>query len=68
MPAHSEIYKDCTIEITEDDQLFINGKMIDCTYDTAMKMWYSSYLPYSQYQSQRDLAKAVIADTEEFGS
>ena len=67
MSAHSEIYKDCTIEITEDGQLSIDKKLIDCKYDLTEKKWYTKYLPYSQYSSQLDLAKAIIANTEEFG-
>lgn len=67
MSAHSEIYKDCTIKIMEDGQLSIDKKPIDCNYDSAEKMWYSRYLPYSQYPSQIELAKAIIASSEEFG-
>ncbi len=67
MSAHSENYKDCTIEITVDGQLTIDKKQIECFYDMKEKVWYSKYLPYSHYGSQVDLAKAIIVNTEEFG-
>ena len=48
------------------DRLLLLNQVPD-KYDLTEKKWYTKYLPYSQYSSQLDLAKAIIANTEEFG-
>lgn len=66
MNAHQETYRGCDIEISTKGQLTINTKQIDYEFDTIEMKWSTRYLPYSQYSSLLELAKAVVRDTAEF--
>lgn len=68
MVEHREIFAGCEIVITDDSALTINGKVIEYTYDDAMKAWLSKYLPYTDYPSLLDLARAISRDTVEFST
>ena len=67
MKATIEKYNDCTIAILDDGQLCIDDKLINYECDLNERQWHSEYLPYSQYNSLLDLAKAIVDNTEEFG-
>lgn len=66
MGSKQEVYENCQIRIEDDESLYINQKAIDYEYDKENKTWSSRYLPYSQYESLDDLAKAIVSDTAEF--
>lgn len=66
MNPHKETFKGCEIDISAEGNMTINGKQIDYEFDAGLKKWSTRYLPYSQYDSPLDMAKAVVRDTEEF--
>lgn len=66
MPTHTETFQGSKIEITDDHELTIDGKVIQPTFDSATQQWSSQYLPYTTYSSLLDLARAIVRDTEEF--
>jgi hypothetical protein len=68
MKTHKETFKGREIEISAEGNMTINGKQIDYEFDSSMNKWSTRYLPYSQYDSLLDMAKAVARDTEEFGN
>jgi len=66
--SSKQTYKNCEIRIENDQRLFINQKEIEYEYDRIQNKWSSRYLPYTQYNSLDDLAKAIIVDTVEFNA
>ena len=66
MADYKESFEGCTIEIKNDVSLSINGKEIDYQYDPAKKKFSSRYLPYTQYDSLLEMAKAIAQHTVEF--
>lgn len=66
MNPYIETFKGREIEISADGNVTINAKQIEYEYDSSRNKWSTRYLPYSQYDSLVDLAKAVAGDTEEF--
>lgn len=66
MSHHQETFEGCTIEIKDDIDLTINGKVIDYEQDTAKKKFSSKYLPYTQYDSLLEMARAIARHTVEF--
>jgi len=66
MTKHRETFENCTIEIEDDDGLRVAGKDINYDYDAVSNKWSADYLPYTQYDSLLDLAKAIARDTVEF--
>ncbi|WP_293006246.1 hypothetical protein [Nitrosomonas sp.] len=66
MANYKETFEDCEIEIKDDIHLFINGKLIDYQHDRAKNKFSSKYLPYTQYDSLLELARAIIQHTVEF--
>ncbi len=66
MKQHIENFKNREIEISEKGQLTINSKLIDYEYDGTSKKWSSRYLPYSEYNSLQELARAIADNTAEF--
>lgn len=66
MNAHQETYRGCDIEISTMGQLTINTKHIDYAFDSNEMKWSTHYLPYTQYSSLLEMAKAVVRDTAEF--
>ncbi len=66
MPTHTETFQGSKIEITDDHELTIDGKVIQPTFDSSTQQWSSQYLPYTTYSSLLDLARAIVRDTEEF--
>lgn len=68
MEPHKETYEGCEIEITSEAHLTINNKPIDYELDLSGKNWSSKYLPYSEYDSLSDLAKAIVSNTAEFAN
>lgn len=68
MEPHKEIYQGCEIEITSGAHLTINSKQIEYELDPSGKNWSSKYLPYSDYDSLSNLAKAIVSNTAEFAN
>ena len=68
MANHKETFEGCAIEITDDDMLSINGKKIDYEQDGTKGKWSSRYLPYTNYNSLVEMARAIARDTVEFSS
>lgn len=68
MADHRETYAGCEILIENDTSLTINGKMIEYTHDGNKNVWFSKYLPYTDYPSLIELARAIARDTVEFSS
>jgi len=66
MSAHQETYRGCEIKISAEGHLTVATKPIDYEFDSSKTKWISRYLPYSQYDSLLELAKAIIDNTEEF--
>ncbi len=66
MEPYKETYQGCKIDITSEAYLTINSKQIDYELDLSKKKWSSRYLPYSEYDSLSDLAKAIVSNTAEF--
>lgn len=66
MVSHREKFMDCQIEILANNSLTIDGKPIDVEVAESGQRWVSGYLPYSDYSSLLDLARAIVRDTEEF--
>lgn len=66
MSSRQEVYENCQIRIENDNRLFINQKAIEYKHDMDSMKWSSRYLPYTQYESLYDLAKAIVSDTAEF--
>lgn len=68
MKPHKENFNGCEILISAEGNMTINGKQIDYEIDSARKKWSTRYLPYSQFDSLLEMAKAVARDTEEFNN
>lgn len=66
MSNHKESFEGCTIEIKDDASLSINGKEINYQYDSVKKKFSSRSLPYTQYDSLLELARAIAKHTVEF--
>ena len=66
MTKHTEVVKNYTIRIEDDDSLNIANKDIEYEYDPVSNKWSSRYLPYTQYDSLVELARAIASDTVEF--
>ncbi len=67
MSSRQLTYKNHTIVI-ENGHLFIDQKEIEYELDHERQKWSSWYLPYTQYDSLGELAKAIIVDTDEFNA
>ncbi len=66
MTKHTEELANCTIIIDDDDNLTIQNKPLDYVYEADTDTWSSNYLPYSQYESLVELARAIASETLEF--
>jgi hypothetical protein len=66
MATIKETFDNCEIIIQDDVALSINGKPIGFKKNTETGKWLSRYLPYTEYDSLLDLAKAIVRDTVEF--
>lgn len=66
MRPYKEVYNECEILISETEALFINTKEIEYEHNTLDDTWSSRYLPYSQYDSLLEMAKAIAANAAEF--
>ncbi|MBA3753740.1 MAG: hypothetical protein H0X01_06320 [Nitrospira sp.] len=66
MADYKESFEGCTIEIKDDVDLSINGKEIDYQHDEGKNKFSSRYLPYTQYDSLLELARAIAKHTVEF--
>lgn len=68
MAHHKEVFEGCDIEIKDDTNLSINGKEIECEHDGEKNKWSSKYLPYTQYDSLLEMARAIVQHTVEFSN
>lgn len=66
MAIYTETFQGSTIEIEDDRDLTIDGKFIFPLFDPVTQQWSTQYLPYSNYSSLLELARAIVRDTEEF--
>lgn len=66
MATIKETFDHCEIIIQDDVALSINGKPISFEKNAETGKWLSRYLPYTEYDSLLDLAKAIVRDTVEF--
>lgn len=66
MAKLTEDYKNCTIEVDDNDRLTIQNKPIEYEYDVDTDTWSSQYLPYTRYPSLIELAHAIAGETLEF--
>lgn len=68
MSTRKETYENCEIKIKDEKWLYINQKEIEYLHDEEQgkSKWSSKHLPYTQYDSLDDLAKAIVTDTAEF--
>ena len=66
MASVKEDYEGCAIEIEVENTLTLNGKKIEFTHDNTNETWHSDYLPYSQYNSLIELARAIVHESGEF--
>jgi len=66
MASFKETYQGCEIKIDNDTELTINGKHIDYEHNSVENKWSSRYLPYIDYDTLLDLARAIARDTVEF--
>ncbi len=66
MATITETFDGCEIVIENDTKLTINGKYINYEYNLSTDKWMSRYLPYTNYGSLIDLARAIVRDTVEF--
>jgi hypothetical protein len=66
MAHHKETFEGCEIEIKDDINLSINGKEINYEYDQVKNKFSSKYLPYTQYDSLLEMARAIAKHTVEF--
>lgn len=66
MSIKKETYKGCDIEIEDDKKLMINKKEIDYQHYPEQDKWVTRYLPYSEYSSLGELAKAIATNSSEF--
>jgi hypothetical protein len=66
MTTHTETFANHTIDIDDDGGLRIDGKEIHYEHDPVSNTWSASYLPYTQYNSLLELARAIVRDTVEF--
>ncbi len=66
MASHSEEFMGCQIEISATETLTIDGKPVATERDAAGEQWSSAYLPYLDYPSLLELARAIVRDTGEF--
>ncbi|MEO6421996.1 MAG: hypothetical protein ABIR84_04755 [Candidatus Nitrotoga sp.] len=68
MAHHKEMFKDQNIEIKDDINLSINGKEIIYKYDQVKNKFYTKYLPYTQYDSLLEMARAIAQYSVEFSN
>ncbi|MFT5730864.1 MAG: hypothetical protein ACI8PB_005054 [Desulforhopalus sp.] len=68
MEPYKESYKGCEILISKNDTLSINTKLIEYEFNASDNTWYSRYLPYSQYDSLLEMAKAIVSNAAEFAT
>ncbi len=68
MSYHQETFEGCNIEIRDDVNLSINGKEVDYQHDRGKNKFSSKYLPYTQYDSLLELARAIAQHTVEFST
>lgn len=68
MSHHKEIFEGCNIEVKDDTDLSINGKEIVYEHDGAKNKFSSKYLPYTQYDSLLEMARAIARHTVEFSN
>ena len=68
MAKHQETFEGCSIEITDNDLLTINGKEIHYEHNAPKNEWFSRYLPYTNYNSLLEMARAIARNTVEFSS
>lgn len=68
MSHHKEIFEGCNIEIKDDTDLLINGKEIVYELDGTKNKFSSKYLPYTQYDSLLEMARAIARHTVEFSN
>jgi hypothetical protein len=68
MSHHKEIFEGCNIEIKDDTDLSINGKEIVYEHDGTKNKFSSKYLPYTQYDSLLEMARAIARHTVEFSN
>jgi hypothetical protein len=66
MPTITETFEACEIILENDTKLTINGKQINFEHNPDSGKWFSRYLPYTEYDSLLDMARAIIHDTVEF--
>lgn len=66
MGVITETFQGSTIEIENDSNLTIDGKIIQPVFNLSTQQWSANYLPYTTYPSLLDLARAIVRDTEEF--
>ncbi|MFT5702041.1 MAG: hypothetical protein ACI8ZB_004946 [Desulforhopalus sp.] len=66
MRPYKEIYNGCDLLISETETLFINTKEIEYEHNPSDNTWSSRYLPYSQYNSLLEMAKAIADNAAEF--
>jgi hypothetical protein len=66
MKAHKETYSGCHIELSKEGKLAIDKKAIDYMYDPSVDKYITKYLPYTQYGSVMDLARAIVAVSPDF--
>lgn len=66
MAVSKQTYEGCEIVIEDGAKLFIDGKLIECEQDVGGRKWSTRYLPYTQYDSQEELAKDVARNAAEF--
>lgn len=66
MSIKKETVAGIEIAIEDGKKLTINQKEIDYEHDHENDKWVSKYLPYSEYDSLEELARAIVNDTQEF--
>lgn len=66
MAQHTETFAGCTITITNDTELTIDGKEIDYEYDATKDKFSSKYMPYTLYNSLLELGRAIAKHSVEF--
>ena len=66
MSIKKETVAGCEIAIEDGKKLTINNKEIDYEHDPEQGKWASRYLPYSEFESLQEIARAIVNDTPEF--
>ena len=64
MTRIKEVFEGCEITI-EDGKIAIDGMSIDVTQPEAGK-YITRYLPYTAYETELELARAVVKHTPDF--